>query len=57
MNEAITIHAEGNLSLLEAEGEGEGLSKTPGVVQPFTFVLSSSQEERREKATILLLCK
>ena len=55
MSEAIAMHAEGHLSLLE--GKGEGLSKTPGVVQPFTFILSSSQEERREKAIILLLYK
>jgi hypothetical protein len=39
------------------EGEGEGLSRTAAETEPLTFILSLSQGERREKASILLLHK
>jgi hypothetical protein len=50
MNEVLV---EGRLSLFDGAGKGEDLSKTPAEVQPFSFILSYSQAERREKAGIL----
>ena len=57
MSQLIGGHADGRLSLCKGEGNGERLSSAAAETQPFTFILSPSQEERREQATILLLRK
>jgi len=57
MSQWIGGHADGRLSLCKGEGNGERLSSAAAETQPLTFILSPSQEERREEATILLLHK
>ena len=57
MSQWIGGHADGRLSLCKGEGDGECLRSVAAETQPLTFILSPSQEERREEATILLLRK
>jgi hypothetical protein len=57
MSQRIGVHADGRLSLRNGEGEGEGVSRTADETESLTFILSPSQGERQEKATILLLRK
>ena len=57
MSQWIGGHADDRLSLCKGGGNGERLSSAAAETQPLTFILSPSQEERREKATILLLQK
>jgi hypothetical protein len=55
MSQRIGVHADGRLSLRNREGEG--VTRTAAETESLTFILSSSQGERQEKATILLLGK
>ena len=57
MSQWIGGHADCRLALSKGEGNGERLSSAAAETQPLTFILSPSQEERREEATILLLRK
>jgi hypothetical protein len=57
MSQWIGGHADDRLSLCKGGGNGERLSSAAAETQPLTFILSPSQEERREEATILLLHK
>jgi len=43
MNRRIAVPNEGHLSLIQGEGEGEGLFRTPSEVEPLTFILSPSR--------------
>ena len=54
MSQWIGGHADDRLSLCKGGGNGERLSSAAAETQPLTFILSPSQEERREEATILL---
>ena len=57
MSRWIGGHAGGRLSLCKGEEYGERLSSAAAETQSLTFILSPSQEERREQDTILLLQK
>ena len=57
MSQWIGGHADGRLSLCKGEGNGERLSGAAAETQSLTFILSPSQKERREQATILLVQK